>query len=140
MSTEANKALVIAFLDTISKSDLTGASAMIHDDVTWWSAGGENLQFSGVLSKAAFLESMRAQSGLFSKGLTLTPTGMVAEDDRVAVEMSGHAVTSDGRDYDNLYHSVFTLKDNQIVAVKEYHDTLYAKVVLVDGKPSNSPK
>ncbi|HEU4408592.1 MAG TPA: hypothetical protein VFS43_25245 [Polyangiaceae bacterium] len=38
-----------------------------------------------------------------------------------------------------LAHIVLTLKDGQIVAAREYHDTLYAKIVLIDGRVSNSP-
>jgi len=50
-----------------------------------------------------------------------------------------HAVTKDGRTYDNLYHLQLTFKDGQIIAVREYHDTLYAKIVLIDGQVSRSP-
>ncbi|WP_437681413.1 nuclear transport factor 2 family protein [Sorangium sp. So ce131] len=134
MTIPTNKHLVEEFFAKVNKNDLAGAFAMIHDDVAWWSAGGERLPFSGVKNKSEFIEAMNAVSAIFPKGLKLVPTGLVAEDDRVAVELAGHAVTADGRNYENLYHSVITFKDGKIVAVKEYHDTLYAKIVLVDGQ------
>ncbi|MFT3772642.1 MAG: nuclear transport factor 2 family protein [Minicystis sp.] len=134
MTIQTNKRLVEEFFAKISKSDLTGAFAMIHDDVAWWSAGGAHLPFSGLKNKSEFVEAMNAVGAMFPDGLRLVPTGLVAEDDRVAVELAGHAVTADGRTYENLYHSMITFKDGKIVAVKEYHDTLYAKIVLVDGQ------
>ena len=139
MIIETNKHFVEEFFGKISSSDLAGAFLLIHDDVAWWSAGGENLAFSGVLSKSAFIESMNGMGAIFSESLKLIPTSIVAEGDRVAVELLGHAVLKDGRNYDNLYHILLTFKDGQIIAAKEYHDTLYAKIVLIDGQVSNSP-
>ena len=134
MTIQTNKRLVEEFFAKVSKNDLAGAFAMIHDDVAWWSAGGERLPFSGVKNKSEFVEAMNGLGAIFPKGVTLVPTGLVAEDDRVAVELAGRAVTADGRNYENLYHSMITFKDGKIIAVKEYHDTLYAKIVLVDGQ------
>lgn len=139
MAIEENKRLVEDFFARVSSSDLAGAFAMIHDDVAWWSAGGENLVFSGTLNKSTFMQSMNGMGAIFSETLKLAPTSMIAEGDRVAVELSGHAVLKDGRIYDNLYHILLTFKDGQIIAAREYHDTLYAKIVLIDGKESNSP-
>ncbi len=139
MTIETNRKLVLEFFTKVSDGDLEEAFALIHDDVAWWSAGGENLAFSGVLSKSAFIQSMTGMGAIFAEGLKLAPTSMVAEGDRVAVELSGHAVLKDGRNYDNLYHILLTFKDRQIIAAREYHDTLYAKIVLIDGQVSNSP-
>lgn len=139
MSIENNKRLVEDFFAKVSAGELDGAYAMIHEDVAWWSAGGENLVFSGILSKSVFVDSMNGMDQIFSLRPTLTPRSMVAEGDRVAVELLGHAVTKDGRDYDNLYHIQLTFKDGLIIAAREYHDTLYAKIVLIDGKISKSP-
>ena len=104
-----SKRLVKDFFGKVSQGDLTGALAMIHDDVA-----------------------------IFSERLRLVPRGTVADGDRVAVELSGHAVLKDGRNYDNLYHVLLKFEDGQIIAAREYHDTLYAKIVLIDGQVSNS--
>jgi ketosteroid isomerase-like protein len=139
MTIGTNKSLVEEFFAKISNNDLLGAFAMIHEDVAWWSAGGENLAFSGLLTKSVFIKSMNGMGEIFSERPTLAPTSMVAEGERVAVELSGHAVLKDGRDYDNLYHILLTFEDGLIIAAREYHDTLYAKIVLIDGQVSNSP-
>jgi ketosteroid isomerase-like protein len=137
MMIEENKRLTTEFFGNVSKADLPAAYALIHDDVAWWSAGGDNLIFSGTLTKSVFIDSMNGMSGIFSEGPILVPQSMVAEGDRVAVELAGHAVTKDGRVYDNLYHIQLTFRDGRIIAAREYHDTLYAKIVLVDGQVSN---
>ncbi|MHA3791865.1 nuclear transport factor 2 family protein [Sphingomonas sp. YL-JM2C] len=139
MTIEINKRIVREFFANISNHNFDIAFDFIDDDVAWWSAGGENLVFSGTLSKSVFVSSMNAMGDIFSERPTLTPRSMVAEGDRVAVELIGHAVTKDGRNYDNLYHIQLTFKNGKIVAAREYHDTLYAKIVLIDGKTSNSP-
>lgn len=139
MTAETNKRLVEEFFSKISSRDLDAAYEMLHDDVAWWSAGGENLAFSGTLSKSAFIEGVNNFDTIFSETPKLIPRSMIAEGDRVAVELSGHAVLKDGRNYDNLYHHQITFKDGKIVAAREYHDTLYAKIVLIEGKSSKSP-
>lgn len=139
MTAETNKRLVEEFFDKLSNGDAASAFDMLDDNVAWWSAGGENLVFSGTLTKDAFIQGVNSFDAIFSDGPKLIPTSMIAEGDRVAVELTGHAVLKDGRKYENLYHHVITFKDGKIVAAREYHDTLYAKIVLVEGKSSNSP-
>lgn len=139
MTIKNNKRLVEEFFAKLSSDNPSDAFAMIHDDVTWWNAGGDNLAFSGTLTKSAFTQSIDGMSAVFSERLKLFPISMIAEGDQVAVELSGHAIMKDGRKYDNLYHHLLTIKDGQIIAAREYHDTLYAKLVLIDGQVSNSP-
>jgi len=50
--------------------------------------------------------------------------GMVAEGDQVAAELRAHAVTKAGRTYDNRYHMLYTLRDGQIAAVREFTDLM----------------
>jgi len=139
MTVEANKRFVEEFFGKLSNGDLDSAYDMLDDDVAWWSAGGENLAFSGTLTKAAFIQGVKSFDTIFSQAPKFTVNGIIAEGDRVAVELTGHAVLKDGRKYENLYHHVITIKNGKIIAAREYHDTLYAKIVLVEGQSSNSP-
>jgi uncharacterized protein len=133
MSIEANKRLATEFFGKLSKNDLPGVSAMIAEDVVWWVAGGDLFPFSGTKSKSEFLKITSGILSVFPNGLTLAPTGMVAEGDAVAVEVDGHGITAKGRTYDNIYHFLLRFKNGKIIAAKEYMDTLYAKVTLVDA-------
>ncbi|HVF61654.1 MAG TPA: nuclear transport factor 2 family protein [Thermoanaerobaculia bacterium] len=54
---------------------------------------------------------------------TLAVKGLLAEGDKVAVEVEGHGTLRDGRRYDQEYHFVMTLRDGKIAAVREYLDT-----------------
>jgi uncharacterized protein len=133
MSVETNKKLAAEFFGKLSTNDLTGAFAMIGEDVVWCVAGGDLFPFSGTKTKAEFVKIASGILSVFPKGLTLAPKGMVAEGDAVAVEIEGHGITTKGRTYDNMYLFLLKFKNGKIVAAKEYMDTLYAKVNLVDA-------
>src|SRR5271154_5657060 len=124
MSISTNKKLVGEFFDKLSKSDLAGAFAMIEEDVVWWVAGGDLFPFSGTKNKREFIEETSGILSVFPRGLTLSPKGMVAEGDSVAVEVEGHGITAKGRSYDNIYHFLLKFRDGKIIAAKEYMDTL----------------
>jgi ketosteroid isomerase-like protein len=62
----------------------------------------------------------------------LTKWARVNAPPGVDVEVEGHGVTAGGRNYDILYHFLFKFKDGKILEGKEYLDTLYAKVTLID--------
>jgi hypothetical protein len=57
---------------------------------------------------------------------------MVAEGDKVAVELVITGRSAKGKDYRNHYHFLFTIRDGKIKAVKEYVDTLYSQKVLFE--------
>jgi hypothetical protein len=55
---------------------------------------------------------------------------LIAEDDCVAVQLSGQAVTKDGQPYNNTYCHVFRIRDGKVREVTEYFDTELAATVL----------
>ena len=58
--------------------------------------------------------------------VSLEITGMIAEHDQVVLQWTSRARTRHGRPYENGCIGVFTIRDGQILAVREYMDTLYA--------------
>ena len=67
----------------------------------------------------------------FPSGITFNITGITAEDERVAVEISGEAIHASGEKYNNQYHFLLRIKDGKILELKEYMDTqLAAKILL----------
>jgi len=56
-------------------------------------------------------------------GLHMTVKGMVAEGDKVAVELESRGELDNGRLYNNEYHLLMTIRDGKVHAVKEYYDS-----------------
>jgi ketosteroid isomerase-like protein len=65
--------------------------------------------------------------------LRITPTAMIAEGDKVAVEAQGFAELLDGRVYDPHYHFLVTVRGGKIAEVLEYMDTQHAKDIFFGG-------
>ena len=87
---------------------------------------------AGTKTKAQFTELVNGLGAAMPKGLRVTPKGLTAEGERVAVEAESYGETATGKIYNNLYHFLFEVRDGKIQAVREYLDTIHAKEVLVD--------
>jgi ketosteroid isomerase-like protein len=62
--------------------------------------------------------------------LKVTPTGVTAEGDRVALEAESYAKMKNTKTYQNKYHFLFVVRNGKIQQVKEYLDTMHANEVL----------
>jgi uncharacterized protein len=109
----------------------SGETQTIRDlfahDATWTLAGG--LPISGVWTgrDAIVDEFLATAMSYYEPGsVSLEITGMIAEQDQVVLQWTSRARTRDGRPYENGCIGVFTIRDGQIQAVREYMDTLYA--------------
>ena len=126
-STEANnKATVARFLDTFSQGNVEQTLGALADDVTWWVSGGIE-GMSGSYDKEGFGKLIGGVADVYVAPLRITPTSMVAEGDRVAVEADSYAELKDGRVYDPRCHFLFQVTpDGRIALVHEYLDTKLA--------------
>ena len=125
---EANKAAVASFLKAFSESRFEDALSHMADDGTWWVAGTTSI--SGTYSKGGFLELASGVAGGTRGGIALTPTGITAEGNRVAVEAVSDGETLNGKRYQNRYHFLFEFQGNQIHAVREYMDPMHVAEVF----------
>jgi len=148
MSAEANKHVVLSFLETLSASKFDAALALMADSATVWIAGKPDKSvLAGTITKAQFAERLKGIGVAMPKGLRITPKGLTAEGDRVAVEAESYAEMASGTIYNNLYHFLFEVRGGKIQAMREYRDTLHAKEVLEDpwagsrwyGQPYQQP-
>lgn len=120
------KQLVSDFLATFSRGDVDGVLDAMADDATWWVSGGLE-GMSGTYDKESFGPLLRGATSLYVEGaLRITPTSMIAEGDRVAVEAEGFATMTSGRVYQPRYHFLFEVKDGKVRRVREYMDTMHA--------------
>ena len=133
MSAEANKQVVLRFFEHFSAGKFDAALALLADTATWWVAGNpDTFGLAGTKTKAQFAELVRGIEAAMPKGLRVTPKGLTAEGDRVAVEAESYGETASGKIYNNRYHFLFEVRGGKIQAVREYLDTMHAKAVLVD--------
>ncbi|HZP44227.1 MAG TPA: nuclear transport factor 2 family protein [Candidatus Binataceae bacterium] len=128
MSVEDNKKIVLGFFENFASGNAVAAMNALADNATWWVAG--NFALSGTKTKSQFAELGATLASKIDGALRLTPTGVTAEGDRVAVEAESFAKMKNGKTYQNKYHFLFTVRDGKIQAVKEYLDTMHAADVL----------
>ncbi|HEY8380568.1 MAG TPA: nuclear transport factor 2 family protein [Microvirga sp.] len=125
MTIEDNKQKVREYLVHFGDAAIPELLDAMSEDATWWIIGKPHL-FPGAGTKSR-ADMERIWGSLFrhmKNGLAMNVIGMVAEGDKVAVEIRSHADLTDGRVYENQYHMLFTLERGKIVEVKEYADTL----------------
>ena len=120
------KTVVRDFLATFSRGDVDGVLDAMSDDATWWVSGGLD-GMSGTYEKATFGPLLRGATAMYEEGaLRITPTSMIAEGDKVAVEAEGHATMTSGRVYAPRYHFLFEVAGGKVLRVREYMDTMHA--------------
>jgi ketosteroid isomerase-like protein len=124
MPIETNKALASELFARFSANDIPGALDALSDDVTWWIAGKpESLPAAGPHDKEYMARLFRRMFGQLKDGLKMTVKSLIAEGDRVAVEVESWGELQNGRVYNNEYHLLLTIRDGKIREVKEYLDT-----------------
>lgn len=126
---EANKQLVQRFLAALSSGDLGETLGFLHEDSTWWVAG--KTAVSGTYTKSEFGKLLGGIAANVDGAITLTPKAYTAEGNRVAVECESLAHFKNGRTYNNFYHFLFEVKDEQLYRIKEYLDTMHVQEVVL---------
>jgi uncharacterized protein len=124
MSIEANKQAATDFFADLSANNIAAALDRLTDDASWWIAGKpELLSAAGVYSKEKISRLISGMAGQLKNGLKMTVKSLIAEEDRVALEVESYGELHNGRVYQQQYHFLFTMRDGRISAVKEYLDT-----------------
>lgn len=126
-----NKAVVSRFFEIFNSGDVPALLEAMADDSSWWVSGRlEGL--SGRYDKASFGPLVVGAKAIYKPGgLVITPTGMIAEGDKVAVEAEGFAELLNGGCYRPQYHFLVTVRDGKIAEVREYMDTQHAKDTFI---------
>ena len=128
MSIENNKKVVADFFEQLNQGDFQRAFERVVPNVKWWIPG--TLPFSGVKDKAGYMAIVdRIRSG-FPTGLRFELKNLVAESHFVAAEVESLGKHANGKTYANKYHFLFQFSDGNVIAVKEYMDTLHLKELI----------
>ena len=125
---DQNKTITKEFFEALSN----GSNKYLDfytDESIIWTAG--NNAIGGTRTKKEVVSFAQNILSAFPTGITFNITGLTAEDERVAVEISGEAIHASGETYNNQYHFLLRIKDGKILELKEYMDTqLAAKILL----------
>ena len=126
--TEENKDIAIKFFEALSSGSETYLD-YYNDDSIIWTAGDNAI--GGTRTKHEIIDFAQGILSAFPDGIKFNITGITAENERVAVEVSGEAIHASGKDYRNKYHFLLKIKNGKILELKEYMDTqLAAKILL----------
>lgn len=122
VSTEANRATLVAIHDGLAHSDSRAFLDAMSEDFTWVMIGATD--WSGVYrGKAAVrAELLRPLMQRF-KSYRSTPERIIVDGDWAAVQCRGDAETVDGKRYDNTYCWIYRFRDGRVVELTEYMDT-----------------
>ena len=123
-----NKEIATEFFNSLSSGTEDYLDFYTDDSIIW--TAGDNA-IGGTRTKEEIIEFAQGILAAFPDGITFNITGMTAEDDRVAVEVSGESIHASGQPYNNKYHFLLIIRDGKIIQLKEYMDTqLAAKILL----------
>ena len=126
--TEENKDIAIKFFEALSSGSETYLD-FYNDDSIIWTAGDNSI--GGTRTKQEIVDFAQGILSAFPEGIKFNITGITAENERVAVEVSGAAIHASGEHYNNKYHFLLKIKNGKILELKEYMDTqLAAKILL----------
>ena len=123
-----NKEIATEFFNSLSSGTEDYLDFYTDDSIIW--TAGDNA-IGGTRTKKEIVEFAQGILAAFPNGITFNITGMTAEADRVAVEVSGESIHASGQSYNNKYHFLLIIRDGKIIQLKEYMDTqLAAKILL----------
>ena len=120
----ANKKVVRDAYTAISSGDAEGFFDRLSDDVEWYFIGSH--RFSGTMKgKEQIVNDLFNVLGdqLEGTGISLEIKQLIAEGDKVVAEMQGTSRSVSGKDYNNTYNIILTVKNGLITEMREYLDT-----------------
>jgi ketosteroid isomerase-like protein len=123
----SSRTVIERYVHALQTGDEPTIRASFADNATWTLDG--KLPLSGTWrGRDTIMADFFGQIGnLYAAGsVSIEVTSLIAEDDRVALEWTSRARTTQGEPYENHCAAVFTLADGEIVTVREYMDTHYA--------------
>ena len=126
--TEENKEVAIKFFEALSSGSQTYLDFYNDESIIW--TAGENA-IGGTRTKKEIVDFAQGILSAFPNGIKFNITGITAENERVAVEVSGEAIHASGELYNNKYHFLLKIQHGKILELKEYMDTQLASKILL---------
>jgi ketosteroid isomerase-like protein len=127
MPAEENRATAIEFIETMAEHGALN-EGLVTDDFHIW---GPTM---GIMDAKTYKTCVAELRGIMPKLPKFTIISTTAEDDRVALEVNGSAVLSNGRKYENNYLMLFQFKNGRIQMIKEFLDSKLAFDIFGDSR------
>lgn len=137
MSTQENRRLVERWYQALAAGDFETIFAMHHEDVVYNMVGntpvsgrlyGKDACCNGMISQK-LLEKLVPEKMQFAKAWKI----VAAEGDRVVGIMKGGGPTYSGKNYEQTYCEIFTIRDGLIVEMHNFFDTVLVEQCLFDN-------
>lgn len=127
MAIEENKRVAQELFARFNRSDIPGVMELLTEDATWRVPGKPELSPSaGTYDKPRVQKLFFHMLKRLDGGLKMTVRGLIAEGDKVAVEVESSGDLQNGRQYRQQYHFILEFRGGKISAVREYLDTQHA--------------
>jgi ketosteroid isomerase-like protein len=128
--TSRNKAVAEEFLRVFSSGDVPAILDRLDDGATWWISGKAE-GFAGTKSKEEMGKVLESVVTMYTAGaLRVTPVAIVAEGDRVVVEVEAYGELTNGRVYNPESVWILQVEGDKVTSVREYLDTQHAQEVF----------
>ena len=123
MGIEENKQLVLDAYASLTNGEPDGFYDRLTDDVKWTFFGSH--RYAGTFNgKDEIANGLFASLGdLLEAPIQVHVRQVIAEGDKVVIEAKGEARGKNGRDYNNDYCIVVTVRDGKIAEMREHLDT-----------------
>jgi uncharacterized protein len=115
--------------------------ATLSDDATFWIAGKPQVNVpSGELNRSQITQVFQAMLGRLKNGLKMSVNSVIAESDRVALEVVSYGELISGAIYDQQYHVLMRINEGKIVSIREYLDTQHVKQIWFASESERNQK
>jgi uncharacterized protein len=127
MSIQENVDVARHFYDGFTNNDIDAVMATLAEDAQFRVPGkpGE-LQSGGWYDKTKLRKLFDLMLSRLKSGLKMEVISVMADGNRVALEVISEGELENGRRYNNEYFVLFKIVDGKIKEVREYNDTLHA--------------
>jgi len=116
----ANKNIARQFFLHFEKGDVQAVIALFSPEALYWIPTVRK-----EYGMAEFKEALHQIQSRLKGGTRFQLGPIVAEENRVCAMAESFAITTEGKSFNNLYHTFFEIKDGKIVYAREYNDTAH---------------
>lgn len=133
MSIEDNVDVARRFYEGFTTNDIDAVMGTLADDARFRVPGKpDELPAGGWYDKAKLRKLFDLMLSRLKSGLKMEVVSVMADGNRVALEVISEGELENGRRYNNEYFVLFKIVDGKIKEVREYNDTLHAYKTWVE--------